>query len=207
MGGLRLPVAPLFGLRFLRPPIPWRCRSFLRVLSDSTSRSHSTLVSAGQELFDGSPFPFLFQPWKQSGSPRFLGSLHFRSATLLDPGRASLPGPLRQFRTAPDKTTTKAPSTLAFSRLSHAASRLAVYASSPSLPPAGKTRFRLVASLYRVGFLHPQGSSRKFPVQHVNSCHPFLLLQAYPGATPLRFCVENPLPSDCYPKNDRGKTP
>ena len=129
----------------------------------------------------------------QSGSPRFLGSLHFRSATLLDPGRASLPGPLRQFRTAPDKTTTKAPSTLAFSRLSHAASRLALYASSPSLPPAGKTRFRLVASLYRVGFLHPQGSSRKFPVQHVNSCHPFLLLQAYPGATPLRLCVKIPL--------------
>ena len=91
MGGLRLPVAPLFGLRFLRPPIPWRRRSFF-VCCLATSRGHSTLVPAGQELFDGSPYPFLFQPWKQSGSPRFLGSLHFRSATLLDPGRAFLPG-------------------------------------------------------------------------------------------------------------------
>ena len=62
----------------------------LRVLSATTSRGHSTSIPAGQELFNGAPLPC--PTVETSGSPRFLGSHNCRSASLLDPGRASLPG-------------------------------------------------------------------------------------------------------------------
>jgi hypothetical protein len=60
--------------------------------------------------------------------------------------------PLRQLGVAPAVLTTKA-ATITISRLLHTASALAVYASSFGFPYAGKTRFRRVATPYRVGFV------------------------------------------------------
>jgi hypothetical protein len=88
---------------------------------------------------------------EQAGPPRFLGSPSCAFALLLDPGRASLPCPLRQFGVAPAGQTTKA-ATITISWLNHTASALAVYASRFGFPYTGKTRSRLVANLYRMGF-------------------------------------------------------
>jgi hypothetical protein len=68
-------------------------------------------------------------------------------------GASVLPPPIEQRRL---------PTTISLSKLNHAALVLAVYASQLSFPLLAvvrprKTRFRLVASLYRAGVTTPQG--------------------------------------------------
>ena len=58
--------------------------------------------------------------------------------------------PLHRFGAVPATPTTKTPA-MYFSRLNHTAFALAVYASCRGFPATSKTRFRLVANLYRVG--------------------------------------------------------
>jgi hypothetical protein len=58
--------------------------------------------------------------------------------------------PLHRFGAVPATPTTKTPA-MYFSRLNHTAFALAVYASCRGFPTTSKTRFRLVANLYRVG--------------------------------------------------------
>jgi hypothetical protein len=78
-------------------------------------------------------------------------------ALLFDPGRISAPSPLRRFDAAPAAMTTKAPTLIFISRLNHTASAPAPYASCRHHCRLRNVRFRLVASLYRVGF-SPTGS-------------------------------------------------
>ena len=93
------------------------------------------------------------------GSPRFLGNPR-ALATLSDPGEASRARPFGA-QVLPPPSKRRWPSQLVISRLYHAALALAVYASRPgSLQVSRKTRFRLVASLYRAG-LSPAGLLRK----------------------------------------------
>jgi hypothetical protein len=78
-------------------------------------------------------------------------------ALLFDPGRISAPSPLRRFDAAPAALTTKAPTLTFISRLNHTALAPAPYASCRHHCRRRNVRFRLVASLYRVGF-SPTGS-------------------------------------------------
>ena len=89
---------------------------------------------------------------EQYGSPRFLDSPLVPLPCSWDPGRASFALPSQQRGVAPADTTTKAAAISAISELIHTASVLAVYASSFGFPYTGKTRFRWVASPFRVGF-------------------------------------------------------
>ena len=80
---------------------------------------------------------------------------------------------LRWLDAAPAMATAKAPCDHHISRLYHAAFELAVYASRLRVTPkACKTRFRLPAKLYRVGFAYPQDSYKRF--LSVSSRPPFL---------------------------------
>jgi hypothetical protein len=85
------------------------------------------------------------------GPPRFLGSPLVPLPCSSRPRSRLTAMPFRQFGVAPAEHTTKA-ATIAFSRLIHTASALAVYASRFGFPYTGKTRFRWVANPYRVGF-------------------------------------------------------
>ena len=89
---------------------------------------------------------------EQYGSPRFLESPLVPLPCSWDPGRASFALPSQQRGVAPADTTTKAATISTISGLIHTASVLAVYASSFGFPYTGKTRFRWVASPFRVGF-------------------------------------------------------
>ena len=77
-------------------------------------------------------------------------------ALLSDPGRFSGPSPrlahLRRFDSAPAVRTTKAPTLIIISRLNHTALAPAPYASCRHRCRLRNVRFRLVASLCRVGF-------------------------------------------------------
>jgi hypothetical protein len=81
------------------------------------------------------------------------GTLFSAFALLSDPGRFSTPSPLRRFDAAPAVMTTKAPTLVFVSRLNHTALAPAPYASCRHHCRLRNVRFRLVASLYRVGLL------------------------------------------------------
>jgi hypothetical protein len=74
-------------------------------------------------------------------------------ALLSDPGRFSTPSPLRRFDATLAVMTTKAPTLVFVSRLNHTALAPAPYASCRHHCRLRNVRFRLVASLYRVGLL------------------------------------------------------
>jgi len=90
---------------------------------------------------------------KSVGSLKFPGNPFSAFALLSDPGRFSTPSPLRRFDAAPAVMTTKAPTLVFVSRLNHTALAPAPYASCRHHCRLRNVRFRLVASLYRVGLL------------------------------------------------------
>lgn len=93
------------------------------------------------------------------GPPRFLGSPLVPLPCSNRPRSRLTAMPSRQLGVAPAGQTTKA-ATITISRLIHTASALAVYASRFGFPYTGKTRFRRVATPYRVGF-EPTGLLRR----------------------------------------------
>ena len=113
------------------------------------------------------PGPFIRRRALRSGShPRNAWDLPGSWATLVrsprsrTPGRPHAPGHSAR-RCCQHLPNGVGPSQLVISRLYHAALALAVYASRPgSLQVSRKTRFRLVASLYRAGSC-PAGLLRK----------------------------------------------
>ena len=114
----------------------------------------------------GSPDPDINA--ETARSPRFLGS-PCGAAVLSDPGRASA-SRLRDASVLPTLwTTTPAPTISVVSRLHHTAPPLAVYASRPQSPTdSRKTRFRLLARLYRAG-PSPAGLLQKVSVADTSS--------------------------------------
>ena len=73
--------------------------------------------------------------------------------------------PLRASSAVPVDTTTKTPSFIRLTRLIHTAFAIAVYASCGYLYPLCKTRFRLMANLYRTGLVTCWASSKGFNEQ------------------------------------------
>jgi hypothetical protein len=94
----------------------------------------------------GSPTPE-FRPMEQFGSPRFLGSPLVALPCSLDPGPATLATATGQVRYRPRQTDHEGRSILAFSRLIHIASLLAVYASSFGFPALARLTSGRVAAL------------------------------------------------------------
>ena len=97
------------------------------------------------------------------GPPRFLGSPLVPLPRSQTPAAPALLCLFPQSGVAPATQTTKAAAFNRFSRLHHTASALAVYASRFGFPYTGKTRFRWVASPYRMGF-EPIGLQSDFHV-------------------------------------------
>jgi hypothetical protein len=103
-----------------------------------------------------------FSRWSSTGLPGSWGVL-----SCLCPAHRPRPRPLAmpfpQGGIAPVTQKTKAAAFNRFSRLLHKASALTVYASRFGFPYTGKTRFRWVASPYRMGF-EPIGLQSEFQV-------------------------------------------
>src|SRR6516165_6741639 len=88
-----------------------------------------------------------------AGSPRFLGNLAVPKALLSDPGRIAVPKPIRGSDTAPVSSKAEAPTTSYF-RGSIAQPWHSLSTLRPDGRPIGrKTRFRLLARLYRAGLI------------------------------------------------------
>ena len=123
---------------------------------------------------------------EQFGSPRFLGSPSVPLPCSKRP-RPRLPchaSPAR--RCCPRRIDHEGRSNPIISGLIHTASVLAVYASSFGFPYTGKTRFRRVASPYRVGF-EPTGLHRRISSSVLTTIP---TPQASPGATmPHALCL------------------
>ena len=154
---LRLLVALVAALRCLRLAIPCRHPTVRSCASSDALPHRPGLCYAG--------VPPALPSWRQRDLP---GSWATRStfALLSDPGRAGVPS---RFGTpvlspaVPALSTTKTPTRSNLSRLNHTASAVAVYASPTGVAPdQRKTRFRLPATLYRVGLATHRVATKSF---------------------------------------------
>ena len=130
-------------------------------------------------VHDPVPLPDKITPGDDQGLPGSWGT-SCAYALFSDPGRTDAPGQYVAIDMAPVRATTKAPRDSVISGLNGTASALAVYASSSGLPaPGRKTRFWLLAKLYRAGL-----ATRRVPIERFRQCslHHFPPSQAFPGA-------------------------
>jgi len=166
MRALRLPVHPPGRLRLVRLPHQYRGARLVRSRSGHAHAHHRP----GQI---GTPAGLSnrLSPTECMGSPRFLGNPLVRSPRSWTPGRPARPAiPAR--RCCRHLPNSAGPSQFVLSRLYHAALALAVYASRPGLlRDSRKTRFRLVASLYRAG-APLLGRSGRFPCHGLSATSP-----------------------------------
>ena len=143
MGALRLLVALLAALRCLRLAIPCRHPSVRSCASSGAAPHRPGRCSAG--------VPPALPSWRQRALP---GSWATRSAFALlsDPGRASVPSHLAARRCCPAESITKAPAIKkSFAAQSHGFCGRCLRFAVRVAPAQRKTRFRLPATLYRVG--------------------------------------------------------
>ena len=99
-----------------------------------------------------------------AGSPTFLGNPHCALALLFDPGGSDTPWPWRCAGAAPALSTTKAPALTSFEALSHGFGTGCLRFAGRVAPTPRKTRFRLLAKLFRTGLLTRRIPLKGFPM-------------------------------------------
>jgi len=125
---------------------------FIFVLCFRTSRrSSSASARRARGLLHRLPLP-ASQGWRQQALPGSWMTLP-RICPALRPRRNRFCQALQQPGAAPTTRTAKAPAIFSLSRLNHAASAIATYASRLGHPSPRKAHFRLLATLCRTGLV------------------------------------------------------
>ena len=163
---LRLPAARPAALRCLRLAVP-REHSLFRSRAAECCRRRAWSWSpgiSGRELL----------PWRRQDLPRSWGT-PLCPCPALRPRQDRRVRPLRHAGAAPALTTTKAPAFATFEAQSHGFGTGCLRFAGRVTPPPRKTRFRLLARLYRTGLATRRVPSKGFKAV---SLHLILLSQA-----------------------------
>ena len=144
MGALRLPAILPAALRFLRLAVPSRAPVFVPPAGSDAD------PGAWGFLETGNPGPLL-DDTETTGPPRFLENPHVHMPCSLTPvGLTHLAHDDASAR-PPYHHTTRAPDEWAFGAQSHGLCTRCLRFAGRITPPPRKTRFRLLATLYRTG--------------------------------------------------------
>ncbi len=124
-----------------------------------------------------------------TGPPRFLEDPHVDMPCSSTPAGPNLPGQLRASTRPPLMQRRGRPASSNFGAQSHGLSTRCLRFVGRVTPVPRKTRFRLVANLYRAGFV-PAGSHRKVS-EYVSTYHPPFPGFAWRNARPLLRAVSH----------------
>jgi len=166
----------------------WRYHALRRSVRSQRPRTHDRGPGVGHPVS-----PAGLGAWRGPGRPKFLGNPGVPLPSSPTPAGPSTPCP-GGVPLLPPLCQRRRLRRVVLSRLNHTALALAVYASSGGLPtPGRKTRFRLLARLYRVGLVTHRVPTKGFQGVIVTSFPP---LPSFLGAMTLYAVPKNAVGSD-----------